>query len=167
MRLEEQERLRRVQDNANAVAKDARIEELTNQLRDSELKHEQFADDTLRNISGLERCVRKSWREVLPWRIIQHRVVAQRLLGLVFEVFHQIVAFVVFFNLPDSRKQGKRPKGTTILTRITSTLVLPKTQHLHDQLARSFPRRLRFQFRPLLLHLAPQPLVPLLRSYIL
>ena len=59
MRLEEQGRLQREQDNANAQAKDARIQELSDELQNSKLKHEKFTDDTLRNISDLEERLRQ------------------------------------------------------------------------------------------------------------
>ena len=59
MSLEEQGRQQREQDNANAKAKDARISELTNHLRNLQLKNEKFADDTLKKISGLEERMRQ------------------------------------------------------------------------------------------------------------
>ena len=57
-RLIEMDRQQQERINADAMAKEARIKELSDALRDSELKHEKFADDTLRNIDSLEkRCL--------------------------------------------------------------------------------------------------------------
>ena len=53
LRLEELDRQQWEQVNADARAKDARIQELSNELRNSQLKHEKLADDTLKNISNL------------------------------------------------------------------------------------------------------------------
>ena len=158
LRLEELDRRQREQANADARAKDARIQELSNELRNSQLKHEKFADDTLKNISNLEGRLRQD--ELSRSAAAENNVSNQDSNTVTFGP--GISSISPISSVSPSQSPGLTQTGSLLnevnLPSRKSTLVLPKMQHLHNQLVRLLYRH-QFRFQPLHLRRRHQPSV--------
>ena len=159
-------RRQREQADADARAKDARIQELSNELRNSQMKHEKFADDTLKNISNFEERLRQDElsRSAAAENNVSNQDSSTVTFGPGISSIHQSVVLVLH-SLLDLRKLGSLLNEVSLPSR-KSTLVLPKMQHLHNQLVRLLYRH-QFRFQPLHLRRRHQPSVSPHRIYIL